>query len=152
MLAPYFYLINPYASEPEQNPFLARLLVGIVVFPFIGYRVWWLARQLLAEGVLVLDAGGLTDLSYGLGYVPWSNIRAARLLRRARKQRNPLGMEWLLIELELRDEDAFYDSASPLMSWAIQHGKPKGTAGFWINVRTIDADPDDVLEAIRERL
>jgi hypothetical protein len=152
MLADYFYLINPYTNEPEQNPFLARLIVGTVVVPFIGFRVWWLSRQLLAEGVLILDAGGLTDLSYGLGYIPWSNIRAARLLRRARKQHNPLGMEWVLIELELRDEAAYFASASPMLRWGIQHGQPKGTAGFWINVRSIDAHPDDVLDAIRARL
>lgn len=82
-----------------------RLGRGLVVV-FGVVTAWAVVRLLDPRPRVILDDGGVTDRTLGVGRIDWAHIRRA-YARRARGR--------TLVCLELRDADAFVRRLSPFM-------------------------------------
>jgi len=128
----------------DPGGFGIGVLIGIPIFG--GIKVWRLIGYLRHPDLVTLDARGITDQSYGLGFIPWSNVRAARL-----KEQRRLLRTYQVIELELIDEGAFFVEGGRDRE-LIRRGQSQGITGIWINTWQLTEPPEQVLQAIRVRL
>ena len=123
----------------------ALVIPALIVFAVLGGRgLWRFVRQLRNSELVVLDEEGITDRSYGLGFVPWGNVRAARLHDLER-----MGKTYRVIELTLRDPEAFFEDKTVDRS-LIRRGMSSGTTGVWVNTWQLKASADEVLDTIRD--
>ena len=119
--------------------------VGIVSLYLLYPQLTKYVRLLFTGQALILGDEGLFDRTFPLGFVPWPRIRGARLTESKNHK---------IVELELRDEEAFKEEFIQ-RTWLYrpirQRNFESGRVGFWIDTHWIDAPPGQVLQAIRAR-
>ena len=121
------------------------ILVLLVCVYFMWRALWRLRGQLKDGELIVLAPEGLFDRSYGLGLIPWDNIRAARLHRVDRL------LSYEVVELVLNDLEVFFNTDNPDRK-QIKRGLKNGLTGIWLNTWQLNASAEEVLDAIRDHI
>lgn len=105
----------------------------LVVFGYISavclYKVVRLGNQVVDDRLIVLDSEGITDRSYGLGFIPWTQVRGAQVQT---TRYNILG-QGKVVELDLRDPEALHDSDSTTERELVQFGRRKVNDNVFLN-------------------
>lgn len=122
----------------------------IIVGGFTLRKVLRFVDQLRNDEIIVLDESGLMDQSYGLGFIPWSNVKDASL-REITWKASP----FTVVELEVFDEDAYFAESDSLDRKMIKRGKEMSigengsVGGLWLNTYQISSTESELLEAVQ---
>ena len=135
------FLIWLYATGVDK----AFVIPSLILFAILAARGFWrLFQQYRNSELIILDENGITDSSYGLGFIPWGNIQAARI-----HEVNRFIQTFRVIELSLKDNKRFFDNKS-YDRRLIEKGILNGSTGIWLNTWKLQSSDEDVLETIRE--
>jgi|GEM_PF-2900446 len=116
---------------------------AVIVFCIlVGMKAWRLHGYKQNEPLVIVNDSGITDYSYGLGFVPWDNIRAIRLFDLQRLHR-----KYKTIELLLHDEDQFFQEETRDRK-LIKKGMSSGITGIWINTWQLNSSPEEIVETL----
>lgn len=124
-------------------PSILALLVGVLIW---SRMLWRFSQQLRNRELIILNRKGLTDRSYGLGFIPWSNIQSARL-----HEVDRIIQKYQMIELVLKDNEDFF-SASTADRKKIRRGIKDGITGIWLNTWQVSSSAEEVLDTIRDHI
>lgn len=129
----FFYFLFSADSLTESIVFL--LLSSFVLFVFIRSSI----PDFRYRNLLVINNEGITDYSYGLGFIPWENIKSVKkeTLRRL--------FPYNILELELFDEDEFFNNNPSRLKRLIKKGRSSGRTGFWINTWKLNAPREEII-------
>ncbi|MEM0963694.1 MAG: hypothetical protein AAGK21_14295 [Bacteroidota bacterium] len=119
------------------------LAVAVAFLAFGARKPVRFLSQLVNDRVIILDERGITDRSYGLGFIPWSNVEGAELKTLLTKV-PPVSV----VELDLVDPEAYLSSAKGLDGRLIRRGYESGSAGFWLNTFQLEATPEEVFRMV----
>jgi hypothetical protein len=119
-------------------------LLGIAFVGIVLIRKTWVFANQLSEGsLIILDEEGITDRSYGLGFVPWSNIQGAELQQIPKKI-----VPQTVVALDLKDPDAYFENSDSFNSAFLKWGDRR-FGGFWLNTSHVDCSSGELLELVR---
>ena len=122
---------------------ILALFVGVLVW---GRIIWRFSQQLRNRELIILNRKGLFDRSYGLGFIPWSNIRAARF-----HELDRMTQKYQMIELVLKDDEEFFN-ASTADRRKIRMGMKDGITGIRLNTWQVNSSAEEILDAIRKHI
>ena len=142
-------LLLPFLLSPGTTRTLTFIFtIGFVGF-FGGRKVLRIFKQLLhSNEVIVLDEKGLTDRSYGLGFIPWSNIKNVQPKNHTRSVLG-VNQSFQLLEIELYDEASYFNNNSSLNKTLIKFGQNQHS-GLWLNTENLTVSSDEVLKKITQ--
>ena len=142
-----------------QNGIVTIFLVGVLFFGFSPWaavlglavggvfilrKTWAWIQQLRDGDLIVLDEEGITDHSYGLGFIPWSNIRGAELHQVQRKI-----FPYTVVELDLKNPESYFEETDTLNSKFLEWGD-RDYGGFWLNAHHVESSPRELLQLVEE--
>ena len=122
---------------------ILALFVGVLVW---GRIIWRFSQQLRNRELIILNRKSLFDRSYGLGFIPWSNIRAARF-----HELDRMNQKYQMIELVLKDDEEFF-KASTADRRKIRMGMKDGITGIRLNTWQVNSSAEEILDAIRKHI
>ena len=133
-----------------------RILTFTFGLFFIGFyggrKVLLLASKLnFNKSLITMNGDGIYDRTYGLGFIPWSNIKSAKIYDH---NRTILGINqsFEMIELELLDEELYLNSDSNFTKKLLKFGRDNSHAGYWINTTHLNIPRHKLLSEIQSFL
>jgi hypothetical protein len=124
-----------------NNP-ASAIYMTVVLVAFLFYALYWPARMLVTGAALIVADSGLTDLTSGLGFIAWTEIRGAEIHRYS-------GID--LVDLSVVDENAVLERL-PILRRAMWRYFIKNRGGaFNIKAGFVVGGAEPILQKIRDR-
>ncbi len=147
-----FALSLPLILSEDETRIFTFLFCLIFVGFFGGRKIILLASKLyFHKSLIIMNEDGIYDRTYGLGFIPWANIKSAKIYD---YDRNILGIDqsFAMIELELIDEGEYLNSNVSISKKLLKFGRNSTHTGYWINTTNLNIQRHQLLSEIRSRL